>query len=206
MIFYGTKATTLATEPVLGVKCPNCGKSTTLVATVFGRYAHIYWIPLFPFSKVAVLSCEGCLQAWEEKHLPEAAASAVREVKANAPHRRWEWAGLGLLLMLGGFITVAGIRGNREDDALLASPRAGDIYTVRSDSSKRYTLLKVQSVRADSVELLENQYSTDSSTPLTTLKDKKDDYDPGSFTVSRASLLDMRRQGRLTDVSRDGKE
>ncbi len=203
MIIYGSKGTLLATEPVLGVRCPHCGSSSSLEVGVYGRYAHIYWIPLFPFSKVAMLSCQSCQCAWEEKNLPEAAVAPVREAKQNAPHRRWEWAGLALLLLLGSYITVAGIQGNRQDDTYLATPRAGDIYTVRSDSTKRYTLLKVENVRADSVELLENQYSTDSSTPLTALKEKKDDYVPGSFTVSRASLLDMRRKGQLTDVSRN---
>lgn len=201
MIFYGTKGTHLATEPVFGQKCPHCGQSNSLAASVYGRYAHIYWIPFFPYSKIGLLSCESCQHVWEEKALPPALAPAVQELKKNSPHRRWEWSGLALALLLVAFGIAASARDTRTDDTYLDAPRAGDIYTVRSDSSRQYSLLKVRQVSGNSVELVANEYETDSSTPITSLNEPSK-YRTEPFVLTRLDLQIMRKKGQLTDVDR----
>jgi len=67
MIIYGTNGAHVRTAPLPGVACPSCATSDALQLSVFSRYAHIYWIPLFPYSKPTVAQYGHCQQAWEEK-------------------------------------------------------------------------------------------------------------------------------------------
>ncbi|MGI4871075.1 MAG: hypothetical protein ACRYFX_07840 [Janthinobacterium lividum] len=51
MIIYGSRGTHYATQELPGAVCPNCGKFGTLQVGLISQYAHVYWIPLFPFQK-----------------------------------------------------------------------------------------------------------------------------------------------------------
>ena len=62
MIFYGTRASHLLTAPIDQTACAACGTPNALRASIFGRYAHVYWIPLFPIGKVSASECGHCRQ------------------------------------------------------------------------------------------------------------------------------------------------
>ena len=201
MIIYGTKGTHLRTEGLFGFKCPSCGQSNSLQASIYGRYGHVYWIPFFPYSKLTVVGCERCQQAWEEKSLPPDVAPAVQDLKKQTSHRPWEWAGMALLLVLLLVGIVSSARDTRNDDAFLTAPRAGDIYTVRSDSSHMYSLLKVRQVSGNSVELVANEFETSDHDPISSLNEPEK-YSKEPFIITRLDLQIMRRKGQLTDVDR----
>ena len=201
MIFYGTKGKHFATFDLPPATCPACHRPGQLRAGLVSRYAHVYWIPLFPYQKVAVVQCGAC--GWDTTTPPAELAPAVRALKQQATHPYWTWSGLGVLalLLLGGFLL--GIRDHHQDEALLTSPRTGDVYTVRSDSANvaSYSLLKVRRVSGNSVELLANKFQTDDSSPFPDL-DKAHCYNPEPFVLTRLDLQIMRRKGELTDVDR----
>ncbi|GAB3863806.1 hypothetical protein GCM10028824_00520 [Hymenobacter segetis] len=203
MIFYGFKSTHLRTAPLpIGTNCPACATPDAMKASVYGRYAHVYWIPFFPFSKSAVAQCEHCQKAWEEKTMPAQLQPGVRAIKQSTSFPLWNWAGLGVLVLalVGAFI--AGRYHERDRVAYLAAPHAGDIYTIRSmGDSTKYSLLKVLSAKGNTVEVAANEYEIDDRSPLSELN-SPEKYTKTTESLTVLDLQIMHNKGQLTDVDR----
>jgi len=201
MIIYGFKGTHLRTQELPGVACPACNTTNSLRTSLYSRYAHVYWIPFFPYSKLTAVQCDACQELWENKAVPASIAPSVREVQQQTSHPYWSWAGLAAVVAFFSFAILAGMRDRHTDEALLLAPRAGDIYTVRSDSADMYSLLKVRRVGGNNVELVANEYQTDSRTRVDELN-SPDKFSKEPFTLTRLELQIMRRKDQLTDVER----
>lgn len=201
MIFYGTNGKHYATLPLTGTHCPACAAPEALQVGLVGRYAHVYGIPLFPYQRIAITQCLRCQASWTDQRLPPALAPGVRAAKKQRGLPLWMWSGLGLVLAVMLFGYLQNIRDARTDEDLLAAPHAGDIYTVHSDSSNQYSLLKVRQVGGNVVELVANEYQTDDPTPINSLN-APFRYGKQPFTLTLLDLQIMRRKGQLTDVDR----
>ncbi|MGI4822436.1 MAG: hypothetical protein ACRYFV_14590 [Janthinobacterium lividum] len=201
MVFYGTNGTHLRTEALPQVACPACGTSRSLRASLFGHYAHLYSVPVFPFAKLAAVQCGSCQTIWASKDMPAAIAPAVQDLKQQTQQPYWTWAGLALLLLVTTFGFLHSLRDMRPDETMLTSPRAGDIYTVRTDSANMYSLLKVQQVSGNSVALLANEFQSNDSSPINALN-APEKYSKEPFIITRLDLQIMRHKGDLTDVER----
>lgn len=204
MIIYGTNGSHYATQPLAGPACPACHAPDALQVSLVSRYAHVYGVPLFPYQKIAVTQCGSCQATWSEKELAPALAPAVREAKKRTRAPYWTWAGVLLITATSLFGYLRSIRDTHTDEALLTSPRAGDIYTVRADSANMYSLLKVRQVGGNIVELVANEYQTKDSDPINSLNEPAR-YSKEPFTLTFLDLQIMRRKGQLTDVDRPEK-
>ncbi len=47
MVVYGMRSPKIGEFEISNTVCETCGKQETQDITVFGRYAHIFWIPVF---------------------------------------------------------------------------------------------------------------------------------------------------------------
>lgn len=203
MVFYGIRAPHLLTEALpTFLVCPHCGTSGALRTSVFGRYAHIYWIPFAPIGKVIAVECQHCGTVWEGKKIPNELKAAATDVQKRAVRPRSHWAGTALALLLGvgayGYSTMD----DRENKAFLAAPKPGDIYTVHDDSTKMYSLLKVNSTGGNVVELVANGYETDNRQPIKTLNEPSK-FTGDTFSITYFDLRIMAQKGQITDVDRE---
>jgi len=208
MIIYGTNGAHRRTEAAPGLACPACASPDHLHLSVFSRYAHVYWIPLFPYSKPVVAECRSCQGAWAEKELPATATEVRQAAQLLQKHTAapwWHWSGLGLLALGLVWAFVANSRDQQANTAYLTAPRAGDVYTVRADDSlhTRYTLLKVVRAQGNTVQLVANEYETDNAHPLTDLN-HAEKYSREPFELTQLDLQIMQNKGQLTDVDRLG--
>jgi hypothetical protein len=201
MVFYGTNGTHLRTEALPQVACPACGTSRSLRASLFGRYAHLYRVPVFPYAKLAAVQCGSCQTIWDSKDMPATIEPAVQDLKQQTEQPYWTWAGVVLLLLVTTFGFLHSLRDMRPDETMLTCPQAGDIYTVRTDSANMYSLLKVQQVSGNSVALLANEFQSNDSSPINSLN-APEKYSKEPFIITRLDLQIMRRKGDLTDVER----
>ena len=108
MIIFGTKGAHVRTEPLPGATCPTCTAPETLQLSVFSRYAHIYWIPLFPFSKPTLAQCTQCLSTWEQQHMPLEVRGAAQQLKEGVAAPIWHWAGLAIIGLFVAWSAVVG--------------------------------------------------------------------------------------------------
>ena len=107
MLIYGTRATTLDEFDVPLAECAHCGQRGTQRMAVFGRYAHVFWIPLFPIGKVAVAECMHCKRTLRKKEFSTELKRKYEEQSGRVGRPVWHWAGLTVLLLFFGSSAVA---------------------------------------------------------------------------------------------------
>jgi len=204
MVFYGTNGTHLRTEPLPGAACPNCASPDTLKASVFSRYFHLYWVPVFPYSKPTVLHCAHCGADWEGKAITPELQPLVRSLKQETRAPWWHWVGLVLIGLGLAWGITSSARNSKEDEVFLKAPQAGDIYTVRDDENATdYSLLKVVSAKGNTVEVVANEYQINNNQPIKELNAPAK-YSKDSFSLTLLELQIMRNKGQLTDIDRLG--
>ncbi|MCB2377222.1 hypothetical protein LGH70_06490 [Hymenobacter sp. BT635] len=206
MIIYGTNGSHRRTQALPGLACPACATPDALHLSVFSRYTHIYWVPLFPYSKPVAGQCGHCQRVWEEKELPGELKPLATALKKETSAPWWQWVGLALLALGIGWALIANNQDEKDNAAYLAAPQVGDVYTVRSQDSvgaAQYSLLKVVSARGNTVELVTNEYVTNDVHPLSRLNDPEK-YSRVPFSLTYLDLQVMLNKGELTDVDRLG--
>lgn len=202
MVIYGTNGALISTYFLPDAGCPACAVPDKLSVSLFGRYAHVYWIPLFPYSKPTVMQCGHCQRAWAGKDIPTALHPTILALKKQTRTPLWHWSGVGLVAIALAWGLVASTQNDRADKAFLAAPHVGDIYTVHSpDDSTQYSLLKVVSARGNTVEVAGNEYETASSSPLAELNAPAK-YSKETYSLTVLDLQIMHNKGQLTDVDR----
>lgn len=130
MIIFGGRASTIARIKVPNIKCNHCENDSTFHLSVFGKYGHIFWIPLFPTGKKAVAECTHCLKTIEQRHFPADLKKAYFQEKKDIKTPLWHWAGLGFvgigLFLIIALIVLIGV--THEPD-----PRA-ELYKIDEES------------------------------------------------------------------------
>ncbi|GAB3903106.1 hypothetical protein [Mucilaginibacter boryungensis] len=97
MIVYGTKSTKLIVEPI-GNQCTNCLTIHTMDMYILQRYAHVFYIPMFPVGKTGVSQCNHCRQVLKLKHMPASLKFTYEKVKKQTRTPIWTWAGTVIIL------------------------------------------------------------------------------------------------------------
>ena len=101
MILFGRKAHHLALTTSQKIKCENCGKKD-LAISVFQKYFHIVWLPMFPVKKECASQCLQCQHVLVEKKFASKAKKLAVKLKKDNKTPFWSFAGffLGLLILL----------------------------------------------------------------------------------------------------------
>jgi hypothetical protein len=198
VVIYGSKATQLAKE-IVTEKCPNCGTQNSIEMYVFQKYAHIFWIPLFPTGKTAVSECSHCKQVLKQKEMPASLKASYDNLKAQSKTPIWTFSGLALLAILISF----GVYTDKQNDArnakLILEPKSGDIFEIKTEDNN-YTLYKVESVAGDSVLLAANNFETNKKSGLRDLKEKG--FSSELYSYHKNELKTMLESGEIMDIER----
>ncbi len=103
MIIFGHRATRIGSVDLYGTSCNYCEQSNSQEITVFGRYAHVFWIPMFPLGKVVVSECNHCMRTIRRNEFTPQLSRKYEEQKNRLKTPFWHWIGLiiiGLLIAL----------------------------------------------------------------------------------------------------------
>ncbi len=126
IIFFGTRSTHLNNKHFEHTVCPECGQKGHIHCSIFGNYAHVFWIPFFPYKKKAIAQCMYCKRQYSLYEIPDEIKNEVYHLKASAHTPIWHWLGL---ILAGCFITGFLIYGfkttqerNKNNNAYIASP------------------------------------------------------------------------------------
>lgn len=181
--------------------CPACHRTHCLRAMLVSRSMHFYGIPFVPFERLVVVQCQQCGTAWNTYNAPPGLAPTMQALRTQVRHPYWTWTGLALAALVLAGVLAYYIRDYHNDEALLEYPAAGDVYTVRSDSSRTYSLLKVRQASGNAVELVANKYETSERFPDWQIR-QDSCYSDEPFTLTRFDLQIMRRKGQIVNVDR----
>lgn len=200
MIIYGTRAKHLKTDLIETDNCPICKTNSIYKISVFGRYFHVFWLPMFPIGKVTVGECSHCMRTIKSGDMPKELFDKTKEIERRGKIPLWMFIGLVLFAIL----IVQGIIGNdkHKDDVskFISTPQQEDKYEIKL-SSGNFTIYKVSRVTADSVFLCPNRYEIDISTKLHKI-DKDENYMPIEDGYSKAEVKQMYERKIILDIKR----
>ncbi len=199
MIFYGSKGTHLHSEQVSGIKCSHCEQQTIHNISIYGRYAHVYWIPFFPLGKKGVSECNHCKITLAPKEMNEPLKLAYQNVNSNTKSPIWHWSGLGVIVILIGLIAFTGSQHKKDAINYINNPQTGDIYEYKAN--EYYSLLKVSSVSQDSVFVISNDYEIEKQSKLYKI-DKTKNYTAEPYGISKEEIKELFESKEILDVDR----
>lgn len=201
MVFFGSRASKLKEGRISNVKCTNCDTQTSMDYSIFGKYAHIYWIPTFPTGKKSVFECTNCKRTFKKKELTQQIKHKF-ELENKPSFPIWYFSGLAVII---GIIFI-GIWISKQNDLdnedYINAPQVGDVYSVKGNQEGYYTLAKVTKVTNDSLHLIFNDYETDKRTGVNKI-DKDENYTVGRFNYSRAEILALFKDNIIYDIDRN---
>jgi len=217
MIFYGTRAKSLGAQALGGVACQSCGQSG-VVAHVFQKYFHIFWIPVLPYKKLVATECARCQQALAGEDVPPMYQAQLETFRASVKTPWYMYTGLVLILFLvaGGYYVY---QKNQELRAsYVAHPQVGDLYVIDvqkglalKDAQYPFRVLKITNVKDKTVTLVSGHYEYSAASGATEAIDagKADELAyfllGDEFSLSIEQLQTLLGQGHIRYVTRRGK-
>lgn len=201
MIFYGTKASTIKNGQIINVDCPNCETNSSMIYSVFGKYAHIYWIPLFPIKKITVTECNNCKKTFEYKELPQAVQTKLDREKEKDGTKTpiWMFSGLFIIATLVAFGIYSSGETEKKEAEYLKAPKVGDIYRFESNPGF-YSTMKVESVLKDSLHVFINKVETNKTSGVDDI-DKPENYSE-IYGYSKAEIIKMYKDKEIYEINR----
>ena len=142
MIIYGTRASTIGQMAVPNASCAHCQNQNTQRVAIFGRYAHVFWIPLFPIGKVVVAECSHCKRTLEKDEFTPDLKRKYEHASQDIKRPKWHWTGMAAILLLIAFTGISSAL-HEEDlrDAFLQQDLGGLTGTpAESEDSLSYLL------------------------------------------------------------------
>lgn len=201
MIIYGYNSSVTATHKEPNLKCPKCNSEDTIFLYAIGKYATVFWIPLFPIGSSIYAVCENCGAEIPKKQFPPNYNLALQTLKDSRKRPIWHYSGLGLLLAIILFLYVNAQQHKKDVAEYITMPLKGDVYDIKLDDGD-YTLYAVQAVTKDSVFVYMNDYKTNYKTGLNEI-DQLENYSKDIFGFSKLDIKTLYDTKHIVDVTRD---
>lgn len=200
MIIYGSRAVHVNSAQIAGAQCPSCGTQGSFVTSVFAKYAHVFWIPMFPLGKVTIAECNHCKRTLTLKEMPPDLKNAAVAIETKSSTPKWAFTGIGIVVLFMIYANISGNRHNEDKKLFISSPKIGDIYKYTTKNGT-YSLLRVAQVTGDSVFVEHNQYEITRMSKLYKI-DKADNYLPIEVGILKAELKKKFDSGEIFDIDR----
>jgi hypothetical protein len=196
MLIYGSRTSQLA-ESAIPSACPHCGNEGTVHVEIHKKYAHFFFIPMFPLGRLAATECSHCKQVlgWEE--MPDSFKEATVALGSTVRNPLWHWAGSVLLIGFIAGLAFLFIGDAKRGGELAAQPQKGDVWSVRLPDHT-YTLLKVVDVTSDSVKVRHHSFQVNKVKGLREMRELSDSlFAPLITAMSRQDLIDQQGKKEL---------
>lgn len=202
MIVFGTNTKLLSQERIFD-KCRNCESTSTIDIYVYQKYFTLFWVPFVPTSKEGVSECTNCKQRFNDaRYMPGYLLEAFLAARKRASTPAWTFLGLGIIPIGIAAIIYFEYEDNKEDAQFVLAPKAGDEYEVKTDDNM-YTLYKVDEVEGDSLTLLINDWQTEESSGLPSIRRRKNGgYSDTRFVVPKETIKEMYDNDQIVEVDR----
>lgn len=205
MIIYGTNSKLLKQAPLENQVCDSCNQQQSELL-IYSSYAHIFWIPLFPYKKRAILHCLHCQKATEEKQMSSDKKDIITALKSSVPTPKYLFSGLVVIALLVGYLTYAGGVKQKETADFFENPNIGDVYTLKDETEPteyKYYLWKVVDVTEDSLFV---SYSSFSYNGKVKNLDPEDGFFDVYYGLDRELVREMKTKKEIVDIVRDYSE
>jgi hypothetical protein len=203
MIIYGSRSTTLKAAELPDEKCSNCQTQGSIIMGVYSKYAHIFWIPIFPIGKVGISQCLHCKQVLKENQMPTELKKQYWSLKNQAKVPIWQFIGLILIGVLVVGSIISGNASKKNEAQYLAAPQSGDIYEFKTEDGS-YSTWKLTKVTMDSLGISFNKFAISKITGLYKIE-KPENYPDTTVWISKTTVSKMYSDGKISGIERSGK-
>jgi hypothetical protein len=196
MIFYGTRSSSIQNGVIRNVDCPHCQTNTQMNYSIFGKYAHIYWIPLFPIGKQQILECNHCKATYELKNLPENIKQKFYSEQKLNPAKT-PITHFSLLIIIGicvAFGLYSDFKTDSESNDYAQNPKVGDVFFETTNSGK-YSTSRVTKVTKDSVYVTLNNMEISQKSKLPKINIDSN-FTTAKAAYSRKQIIDFYKDGK----------
>ena len=202
MVFFGSKSSKLLERQINNVVCTYCNNPTSMTYTLFGEYAHVYWIPMFPLGRKNFVECNSCKRTFKMNELPESTNHKVRKERESAKTPLWYFSGLTIIILGIGYGAWASNKNDENNSEFIKTPKIGDVYSIDGSSNGLFSSMKVTEVTGDSVYVLINDYETDKRSGISSINKNKN-YTSATFSFSKEEIINLYDDKTIFDIERD---
>jgi hypothetical protein len=200
MIIYGTRASHIKSVQLEKETCTSCNTKGALLLSTYARYAHVFWIPIFPIGRVSASQCQHCKQLLESDQMPAQIKAYHERNVAETRVPLWQFAGLVLIGIAIAFGVYANQNSKEERAMFFKSPMAGDVYEYKTEEGA-YSTFRLSDVATDTVSVNFNNYEVDKISGLYKIE-KEENYSDTTYYLSRVQLTEMDSAGEIVDIDR----
>jgi hypothetical protein len=203
MIFFGTKASTIKNGQIININCPHCETNSSMIYSVFGKYAHIYWIPFFPYKKITLTECTNCKKTFEYKELPENIKTKIDREKERNPVKIpiWMFSGLFILVGIISFGFYNSYQNDINDAEYIKNPKVGDVYYIKM-TDREFTTARVDKTTRTEIYLTNNDYIIDLESDIDEI-DKNENYTKYKDTISFIQIQEAFKDNLIISIKRE---
>ncbi len=105
-IIYGSKKSYIKGYDPFMYKCPYCEEQNTTSINIYSKYYHIFWVPVFPFDKEGIATCNNCDAMRGEEKFGPILTSKFKEVTNKMKHPFYTYTLTALLIFFIVFIII----------------------------------------------------------------------------------------------------
>lgn len=148
MVIYGMRASKIGRLEIPNTICEQCENQEIQDITVFGRYFHVFWIPMFPVGRTVVGECDGCMKTSKKRKFTPQLKRAYEQHKRKAKRPIWHWTGSIILGLLIALITIVGGNGVSDPraDLLQADLNAMVSNPTQESDSVSYAIKEIMDI------------------------------------------------------------
>ena len=202
IILFGSRTGHAKTLRVPG-NCKNCGASESVELIVYQRFAHIFWIPIFPIRKIYTTTCYKCKTTLTGDEIQNSYLSFYQEVRKKVGTPLWSFAGLIVVGSIVILISVLSYFGSVKNEFMIHDPQRGDVYKYQLENGE-YSLMKISETVGDTVYVFLNSYSTNSIRGINRLMNEgRANYNKEAVPKLRDDLIRMFENGEILDMKRE---
>jgi hypothetical protein len=207
MIVYGTGTKKLGTKRIPGEKSPH-DETKDIEITGIAKYAHVFWVPLFPYAKKVYAYCPSTQFEIDQSLLSQRATDKIRDAKKTMKIPIYLFSGIVLLALFIGYLVYDDHQHDQEFAKNITDVKATDVLVFKNED-RSYSFGKVSTVIGDTIYLNFSNYVYEGVPTEYSVKREKsnveDFYSDELYYFLKQTIDSMYQAGEIYDLYRQKK-
>jgi hypothetical protein len=199
MVLIGLRDSNVKNGQILDSKCQKCEANSSLNFSIFKRYTHITFIPLFAVGKLVHIQCTNCNAFFDYEDLTEEIQLQLKNEKFKNPI--WMYSGSILLILSVLFFINNYIDQKDKSAILIKTPTKGDVYYLKN-SNGYYSSMRINQVTKDSFYTVHNDFEAYLPYEIKDI-DKQENYSKRKINYSKTEIEKLYKEGEIIEISRN---
>ena len=107
IVFFGLRSARIESRKLdANTTCEHCNSENSFIASVYGNYFHVFWIPIFSTGKAILVECNHCKKTYHLQDLSPDNQKAIQNSFIENPQKKARWLNLGCFVILAFVILI----------------------------------------------------------------------------------------------------